>query len=82
MSYPLSSFWLCFSGKNRRLQKSDPSRAAASTPIKVKSVQFKPLPLENRQDSTHFRFQVSMYVPLLNTGEILSVYVQWCQSKD
>ena len=60
MSIPTKRFFLCCSKKvNRHSSKNAPSSAAAATPIKVKSVQFKPLPLENRQDSTHFSFQES-----------------------
>ena len=59
MSASRNRFWLCCSRKGKNAAKSaTPSKIATPTPIKVRSVQFKPLPLENRQDSTHFRFQV------------------------
>ena len=56
----MSTFWLCCSSRKgkRKGKSATPSKVATPTPIQVRSVQFKPLPLENRQDSTHFRFQV------------------------
>ena len=59
----MSTFWLCCSSRKgkRKGKSATPSKVATPTPIQVRSVQFKPLPLENRQDSTHFRFQVCTY---------------------
>ena len=70
MSASRNRFWLCCSRKGKNAAKSaTPSKIATPTPIKVRSVQFKPLPLENRQDSTHFRFQVNCYHSFLVKGK-------------